>query len=83
MKIRYWPNSTIKYKKFSLDVTRTGTVYWNSDRGKRKLDTCWFAKTQSLAVVLPNNEGIHIKSGKDGLFIVENEENPHTGKKVK
>jgi hypothetical protein len=71
MKIRYWPNITLKHGDYSLDVTRTGTVYWNSGRGKRKLDTLWLPRKMVLAVSLPNEEEIHLKGTDKGIIVLE------------
>ena len=64
---RYIPNTKRKLGGFELQITPTGTVYHDSNRGMVKLDSLWIPVTRTLAISLPNGEQASLISTKEGL----------------
>lgn len=55
--------------EYNLEVTRTMTVYWNSYKGKRKLDSLYIKKTNMLSVSLPDGKEVLIYPTPEGLKV--------------
>lgn len=55
--------------KYQLEVSRTGTVYWNSEKGKRRLDSLMHKKTGILSVNLPDGKEVELINTPEGLKV--------------
>ena len=60
---------SVKVGKYSLEVTRTGTVYWNSGKGKRKLDSLSLERTGILSVSLPDGKEVELYNTPEGIKV--------------
>ena len=74
-------NRSVKVKEYVLSITTGGTVYWDSLRGKRKLDAMFFKG--ELHVSLPDDTTVIIIQNVKGELKVKGEPEEEKPEEVK
>ena len=69
MKRYYKENQSIKYKDYDINITPTGSAYWNDNRTMKKLDSFFFPKSRSLSISLPDGKEIRVRNIKGKLEV--------------